>query len=112
MKTLQLRISEAAVADILEQADWYRTRGNSALGNRWEEAVTSALLRVTRNPKSGASCRFSAKELAEVRRMIVPKFPKHLVFFQSLRDEVVILRVLHGARDLESLFERSSTNDE
>lgn len=38
------------------------------------------------------------------RRVAVTGFPKHLVFYQSRGDEIVVLRIVHGARDLESLF--------
>jgi plasmid stabilization system protein ParE len=32
------------------------------------------------------------------------RFPKHLVFYQAGGGEILILWVVHGARDLESLF--------
>jgi hypothetical protein len=47
---------------------------------------------------------FSATELGGARRVPVAGFPKHLVFYQSYPDEIVVLRIVHGARDLESLF--------
>jgi plasmid stabilization system protein ParE len=36
--------------------------------------------------------------------MPITRFPKHLIFYQAESGEVLILRVIHGARDLESLF--------
>jgi plasmid stabilization system protein ParE len=36
--------------------------------------------------------------------MPVRKFPKHLIFYRIENGKIVILRVIHGARDLESLF--------
>ena len=35
---------------------------------------------------------------------LIPGFPKHLIFYQVRKNEVLILRIVHGARDLESLF--------
>jgi plasmid stabilization system protein ParE len=32
------------------------------------------------------------------------RVPKHLVFYSIKDNDVLILRVLHGARDLETLF--------
>jgi toxin ParE1/3/4 len=49
-------------------------------------------------------CRFGLAELRNIRRMSISGFPKHLVFYRVEDREVLILRVLHGARDLESLF--------
>jgi toxin ParE1/3/4 len=100
----KVRLSDAAVSDILEQADWYKQHSGQVLAKRWETAVTSALFRIVENPQSGPLCSFKADELRGIRRMPINKFPKHLVFYQAVSDEVLILRVIHGARDLESLF--------
>ena len=35
----------------------------------------------------------------------IPKFPKHLVFYRPLPDGIEVIRVSHGARKLERLFE-------
>ncbi len=104
MKATQITLSEAAVADILEQADWYEAQADQKLAKRWEEAVTSTLLRISRAPRAGSPCNFSATELGGARRLPVAGFPKHLIFYQSYPDEIVVLRVVHGARDLERLF--------
>jgi|HubBroStandDraft_6_1064221.scaffolds.fasta_scaffold452327_2 toxin ParE1/3/4 len=99
-----VRLSEAAAADIIEQADWYEEKSDSKLAERWSKAVTSAVLRILRNPQSGGPCRFNPTELHGIRRIRISGFPKHLVFYSVLENDVLILRVLHGARDLESLF--------
>lgn len=104
MNTARVRLSEAAVADILDQADWYEIRSDSKLAERWEKAVTSALLRILRNPGSGTLCGFRSAELLGLRRVSISGFPKHLVFYMVQGNEVLIVRVLHGARDLENLF--------
>jgi toxin ParE1/3/4 len=92
------------VNDILEQADWYEQQANVRLAKRWERAVSHALLRIVTNPRSGVSCGFKAPELGGIRRLAVARFPKHLVFYRIEQDTLLILRVVHGARDLESLF--------
>lgn len=104
MKTPRLVFSDAAIADVLEQADWYRRQAGAALALRWERAVTSAIAHVLRFPASGSPCAFGDPELKNVQRTMIPKFPKHLMFYRFEGDELFILRVVHGARDLESLF--------
>ncbi len=104
MKRAGIRLSDAAVGDILEQAEWYEQHSGRVLARRWEGAVTSALLLIRKNPRSGSLCSFKADELRGVRRRSIQKFPKHLIFYQADGGEVLILRVIHGARDLESLF--------
>lgn len=104
MKSPGLVFSDAAMADILEQSDWYAEKSGQGLAKRWELGVTRALLRILQRPEAGSPCRFGAEELRGTRRMVVAGFPKHLIFYQKRESETFILRIVHGARDLESLF--------
>lgn len=104
LKPRKLILSDAAVFDILDQASWYREREGSALALRWERALTLSLLQLTSNPLIGALCRFKAPELQGIRRLSVRGFPKYLVFYRTFRNKVTVLRIVHGARDLESLL--------
>jgi toxin ParE1/3/4 len=104
VKKPRLVLSDAAVADILEQTYWYMGQSGTALAKRWVTAVTTAVLRILGNPAAGTRCNFRAIELRDVRRATVPRFPKHLIFYMLQNAEVFILRVVHGARDLENLL--------
>jgi plasmid stabilization system protein ParE len=106
MNRAEFRLTDVAVSDIQEQADWYAQRSDRALARRWENRVTAALIRIEKNPLSGAKCGFRAAELQDVRRMSIAGFPRHLIFYRTAEeeDEIKILRVIHGARDLESLL--------
>jgi len=104
VKSRQISLTDVAVSDILEQAAWYQEKSGTKLAQRWEQAVSSILLRVAKNPAAGAPCSFKAVELKGVRRMTVPRFSRHLMFYQVHDQEVVVLRIVHGARDLETLF--------
>jgi toxin ParE1/3/4 len=104
MKEFRIRLSDAAISDILEQSEWYDRQEDGRLSRRWESAVSSAVLRIAKNPRLGAPCEFKAEELHRLRRIPVAGFPKHLIFYQFHADELLILRIIHGARDLESLL--------
>lgn len=104
MKKKRLALSDAAVADIVEQAEWYWAQSGNDLAGRWERAVTSAILRVVNRPTTGAPCTFQSPELRNVRRVAIRGFPKHLLFYRFDSGEVFVLRVVHGARDLERLL--------
>jgi len=104
MREIRLAVSEAAAADIVEQADWYEQQSGAELARRWERAVTSAVLRIMDHPRAGAISKFRHSQLSNVRRVLIHKFPKHLIFYQVRKSEILILRIVHGARDLESLF--------
>jgi toxin ParE1/3/4 len=104
VKALKIVFSDAAVSDILEQMDWYAEMGGHDLAKRWNESVTSTLLRIAGAPGIGARCLFRAKDLRGTRRLVVIGFPKHLIFYKAGKTHILVLRVVHGARDLESLF--------
>jgi toxin ParE1/3/4 len=104
VKKPRLVFSDAAIADIVEQADWYRAQSGPRLALRWERAVASAIRDVVRRPAVGSPCTFKSLELRGVRRTLVAKFPRHLLFYRFTEEEVFVLRVVHGARDLENLF--------
>lgn len=100
MKEPRLIFSDLAVADILAQADWYELQSDSKLAIRWERAVTSSVFRLVRMPRSGQICGFTAQGLQDVRRFPISGFRSHLIFYRFRTNDIHILRVLHGARDL------------
>lgn len=104
MKKNRVVLSDASAADIIEQADWYSARSGKALAARWEGAVTSAITRVLHRPNTGTPCHFQTVELHDLRRTAIQGFPRHPLFYRVDRDEVLIVRVVHGARDLEPLL--------
>ena len=82
MKHWPLLLSDASTIDILEQADWYESRGNEELLSRWNTAIESTLLRIAQNPGSGPCCHFKSAVLGEVRHILVDGFPRHIIFYQ------------------------------
>ena len=104
MRAAHVTFSPAAIADILAQADWYEMQANQKLAARWERAVSATVLALAKTPHAGARCTFKAESLRGTRRMPVHRFPSHLVFYQVVEQQLHILRVVHGARDLEKLF--------
>jgi toxin ParE1/3/4 len=104
MRRRRLVFSDASIADIVEQADWYAIQSGRRLGRRWEKSVTSAISHVLQHPGVGAFCRFRSSAIKDLRRITISGFPKHLIFYRFDDGEVFVLRVVHGARDLERLF--------
>jgi len=104
VRQFAIHLSEASAADVIDQSDWYASQSDTVLVQRWELAVSTTLLRITEFPTAGARCHFKAADLRGVRRIAVDGFPRLLVFYRVDKTSVLILRVLHGARDLESLF--------
>jgi len=57
-------------------------------------------------PGLGRPRKFHSPKAKNLRSWKVDEFPKHLIFYRPLPNErgVEIVRVIHGARDLEALF--------
>jgi plasmid stabilization system protein ParE len=104
---IELRISEEASLSIVEQADYYQQTADFALVQRWELAVDQAVNSLLILPERGAPCRLRSPALADLRWIFVPGFPKHMVFYRYLPQElaILIIQVLHGARNLETLLD-------
>jgi len=101
VKEPRITFSDLAVADILAQADWYELQSDRKLATRWERSVTSSVLRLVRMPRSGQLCGFTLQALQDVRRFPISGFRSHLIFYRFSNNEIYVLRVLHGARDLD-----------
>ena len=104
---IDLIISEAAALAIVEQADYYQQAAELALAQRWEASVDQAVHSLLTQPERGALCRFRSSALLGLRWILIPGFPKHMVFYRYLRQEqaILIIQVLHGARNLEIILD-------
>jgi len=68
------------------------------------EAAQETFELLAGNPGIGSQRSF--RKLAGIRSHAVTGFPNYLVFYETRRESVVILRVLHGMRDLPRFFRR------
>ena len=55
-------------------------------------------------PVVGSVRNFRNPEMKGLRMLPVPKFKRYLLFYRSTSERLEIVRVLHGARDVSSLF--------
>jgi plasmid stabilization system protein ParE len=100
----RLVLTHAASRAIIEQASYYAKREGQALADRWEAAVRKALESLPAQAAIGSRCNFRHPDLQNLRRMPVPGFPRHLIFYEDLRESAMIrvVHIMHGARDIEA----------
>jgi toxin ParE1/3/4 len=55
-------------------------------------------------PETGASRMFRNPKFASVRMWLVKGFERYLIFYRPLKDGIEVLRVIHGARNIEELL--------
>ena len=89
--------------DIDDIADGLVDRSASLdIGLRFIAIAYETFALLASQPKMGWSCRLQHQELkgARVFRIGEP-FDKYLIFYQPYLDRIEVLRVLHGAQNLE-----------
>jgi plasmid stabilization system protein ParE len=87
-----VRIAELASNELGAAVRWYEEK-RPGLGGELFDAVTNALSRIAQNPEIGA--RISADP--RTRRLLVQKFPYHIVY-RLTEAEIVVVAVAHLKR--------------
>lgn len=96
-------LSPAAQED-LDQIHAYISEDNPEAADRVLEAALATFQDLARMPDMGRPRIFKHSELSGIRSLRVAGFRNYLVFYRSEAGGVSIVRVLHGARDLDALF--------
>jgi len=89
--------------DLVEQAD-HISRDNLDAALRFLDAAERTFKFLAANREVGQLCNFPQAECTGLRVWPIDGFRNHLVFYQPTDEGVEIWRVLHGARQIESLF--------
>ncbi len=101
----RVRKREAAKRDLITQWVWYAENASIEVADRFLAAADRTLQRLAANPQIGARLLISKSELQGMRRFPVSDgFEKILLFYFPLEDGVDLVRVIHGNRDLDEMF--------
>ena len=79
-----------AETESLEARDWYEAR-HAGLGHEFAKDVDRAIGMISDSPG------VFARVHGDVRRMMLKRFP-YAIYFRAVRDEILILAVMHGRR--------------
>lgn len=96
----RIEVSRRADADIDEIAAYLVDEADDVVALRFLSALEDAWERIVEHPSSGARVLSDNAAVAELRYRQVRGFEDYLVFYATKVDLVLIVRVLHGARDL------------
>lgn len=98
---LQLRRSDAFIADFEQQARWYVQEAGEVVARRYLSALDATLTMLCQQPAAGRVRRFRHPLLKGIRSFRVnPPFNLHLIFYRYDATTLYVERVMHGARDL------------
>lgn len=92
-----------AKADLVEQVIYLAQR-NPDIADRFITATEVAFEKLSITPLIGAEYNFKSPRLAEIRRWFIPGFKNHLIFYRVTDTAVEVVRVLHGAQNIEAIL--------
>ena len=105
-------VRTSAREDILRQYLYYLVgRDAAATADRFLIAVEAAVETISRNPAIGAPKFFDNPKLAGIRSWPVAGFPAMRICYIQAANELRMVRVLHGRRDISSLLENEDPED-
>lgn len=77
---------------------------NLDASSRFVDQVYQAFELLAQLPNAGSTRRFRREGLRGLRLWRVPHFKDYLIVYRPMRDGVDVIRVLHGARNIERLL--------
>lgn len=93
-------LRESAKSDIDGLVDYYSHAGGESLGIRFVQELQNAFETIAKFPSAYAIHPLSDTVGVELRRKSIRRFPDVGIFFTQEAESVVVIRVLHGKRDL------------
>jgi toxin ParE1/3/4 len=103
--TTRIVIRPLAADDIVHQARYIQQESGPLATARFFKAVERTFALLAANPGMGRVTNFEAPWLAGMRMFRVSTFKNHLVFYRNLSGALEVVRLLHGARDIETLLD-------
>jgi toxin ParE1/3/4 len=97
---LQPRVTE----DLERQVEYLDERANPEVSDRYLKSVYGAFDLLAQMPGMGAPREQLNPRLNGLRMWPVPDFPKYLIFYRATDETVEVIRVLHGAQDIEGII--------
>lgn len=90
--------------DVLEEYAYYANEASVAVADRFLVAAERAVEQIAESPRSGSPKTFQAPEIAGIRSMPIRAFRAIRIYYREEADQIVIVRVLHGKRDVETIL--------
>lgn len=102
--TPRIVVRPAADRDLDEQAECFVAQGSPETAERWLAQTAQSFEFLAAQPGIGALRESRKSGLQNIRTWPVNGFEKHIIFFRPTPDGIEVLRVLHGARDIDRIL--------
>ena len=68
------------------------------------DSLEKALETIASMPDLGSPWESDERRLANIRYWQISEFPNYLIFYKPVREGILIMRILHGARDIRNIL--------
>ena len=93
-------IWRAAAEQDLSEACLYIARESPAAAERFLDVVERAIAVLVEHPRAGHLRQFRSMRVRDLRSWPTKGFPDYLIFYRTVGDDIEVVRLLHGNRDL------------
>jgi plasmid stabilization system protein ParE len=104
-------IQSSAEEDLLRQVEWYAEKGLPDIAMRFRDAVREAINAPAATPGAGTPKHSPNPQLTGLRTWPVGGFEDFRVYYQPHTDIVIVLRILHGKRDIGRILAGQTLED-
>jgi len=87
-------------------------RDNSEAAEQVRLTILNTADLLAQRPDLGRNIRKAQPRHAQIRWSVVPRFRNYLIFYQPYQSTIIVVRVLHAARDWTRFFLSSSNPSE
>ena len=101
----RIRKRQQALSDLEDQYAYLGQHNNEA-ADRFLAAAQKAMEEIRQTPGIGWQKPSKNRLLLGIRVWRLPGFPNYLLFYREAGDAIEIIRILHGARDLERRLQK------
>ena len=98
------------IQDLIEIAT-YIAESDLDRSDSFLRSVEETFKQLGKMPEIGKKSYFSNPRLQNIRQLAVKGFGKYLIFYQTTKVGVQIIRVLHGSREIETTLEDNSQEE-
>jgi len=110
-RKFSVRATKAFDADVESITDYLYLTAGLEVSDRLLDNLGKTVGHIGTFPESGNLHYSAVIETVELRMFPVTKFPYYLVFYIAGPDEVVLVRLLHGMRDLSTELRGSDPSE-
>ncbi len=101
---MKLVIKPAARRDMLAQAGYLAQQSGDEIARRFLDAAEQSFLRLLENPHAGAPRTFEHQSLVGLRSWPIAGFEDIRADYLSDRNNITVIRVMHGRRDVAGIM--------